>query len=131
LSLEGADKALAVARLALDKKASGVVVLRMEGLVTFTEYFVICSGGNTQHVRAIVDHIEEALSREKINPLGIEGRSYGHWVLMDYNDVVAHVFDEETRQYYELEKLWLDAPRVPLDEDTDTLAGKDKRQKRG
>lgn len=89
----------------------------MKGLVTFTDYFVVCSAESTQWVKAIVDHIEETLSKRKLRPLGIEGRQYSHWVLMDYGDTVVHVFEQETRQYYELEKLWLDAPRVLLNED--------------
>jgi ribosome-associated protein len=99
----------------------------MKGLVSFTDYFVLCSGESTQQVKAIVDHIEEALSGRRVKPLGIEGRGFGHWVLMDYNDVVVHVFEAETRRYYELEKLWLDAPRVPVDEDTNPLGRKNER----
>ncbi|GAB4390387.1 MAG: ribosome silencing factor [Thermodesulfovibrionales bacterium] len=131
MSLEGAERALAVARLALDKKASDVVVLEMRDLVAFTDYFVICSGQSSQQVKAIVEHIEETLANKKVKPLGVEGRGHGRWVLMDYNDVIVHVFDEDTRKYYELEKLWLDAPRVPLDEDKVNLARKDERKARG
>jgi ribosome-associated protein len=94
--------------------------------VTFAAYFVICSGDSGQHVKAIVDNIENGLSGLKIKPLGIEGRTHAHWVLMDYDDVVAHVFEEETRSFYELEKLWLDAPLVPLDEDSDNMGWKDE-----
>lgn len=121
------EKALRIARLALDKKAGGVVVLDMRGLTTFTEYFVICSGESTTQVRTIAERIDEVLSAEKIRPLGIEGLDYCRWVLLDYNDVVVHVFEAETRDYYGLEKLWLDAPRVMLDEGQDTLDRKNKR----
>lgn len=82
-------------------------------------------------MKAIVEHIEEYLAGENVKPMGVEGRGHGRWVLMDYNDVVVHVFDEETRRYYELDKLWLDAPRVPVDEDKDNLGGKDERKARG
>lgn len=127
MSIGGTEKALRIARLALDKKASDVQVLEMKGLTSFTDYFVLCSGQSTQQVKAIVEHIEEALSGERIKPLGVEGRGYGHWVLMDYNDVIVHVFEAETRRYYELEKLWLDAPRIPVDEDTNPLGRENKR----
>jgi ribosome-associated protein len=99
--------------------------------VTFAAFFVICSGVSTQQVGAIVDHVQEGFSRLRIKPLGVEGRGHGHWVLMDYDDVVVHVFEEETRRYYELEKLWLDAPRVPVHEDTDHLGRADQRAARG
>jgi ribosome-associated protein len=127
LALVNREKALKIARLALDKKADDVRVLDLRGLVSFTDFFVICSGESTQKVKAIVDNIEDGLSGKKIRPLGIEGRTFGHWVLMDYDDVVVHVFEGETRSYYELEKLWLDAPVVPVDEDKDNLGRKDKR----
>lgn len=115
-----------MARLALDKKADDVKVLDLSGLVSFTDFFVICSGESTQKVKAIVDNIEEGMSEKKIRPLGIEGRTFGHWVLMDYDDVVVHVFEAETRSYYELEKLWLDAPVVAVDEDKNIMDRKSK-----
>ena len=77
---------------------------------------------------AIVEHVERALKKSGVKPLRIEGLRYLHWVLMDYGDVIVHVFEKETRAYYELEKLWLDAPRIPIDEEgTDNLGGKDTR----
>jgi ribosome-associated protein len=126
LSSSGREKALEAVRLALEKKAVDPVVLEMSDLVSFTDYFVVCSGENTQQVRAVVDNIEEGLSREKIKPMGVEGRGYGHWVLLDYGDVVVHVFERRTREFYDLEKLWLDARRLEVNEDSNTLAGKDK-----
>lgn len=65
-------------------------------------------------MKAIADHVEEVLRRSGVKPLGAEGRDYAHWVLLDYGDVIVHVFEGETRAYYELEKFWLDAPRIPL-----------------
>jgi ribosome-associated protein len=99
----------------------------MKDLVAFTDYFVVCSGESTTQVKAVAEHIEETLSKEKVRPLGVEGFDYSHWVLMDYGDVIVHVFEDETRRYYELEKLWLDAPRVQLNEDKGALGRKDKR----
>lgn len=80
------------------------------------EYFVICSGASTTQVRAIVEAIKENFSKNRIRPIGIEGLNYSHWVLMDYGDVIMHVFEDETREYYQLEKLWLDAPRINVEE---------------
>jgi ribosome-associated protein len=111
---------------ALDRKALELVVLDMAGLVMYTDFFVICSGQSTQQVKAIVERIEEGLKGGGIRPQGVEGRTFAHWVLMDYGDVIVHVFEEETREFYELDKLWMDAPRVAVDEDTDILGREDQ-----
>lgn len=111
-SLEKAKKVLSLAE---DKKARAPVILELKDLTILTDYFVICSGESTTQVRAIAEHIEEGLAQSGIRPLSIEGAAYSHWILMDYGDVIVHVFEEETRHYYELEKLWLDAPRITKD----------------
>lgn len=131
MSLDSREKALEIAGLALKKKAHDLRVLDMAGLVTFTDYFVICSGRNVQQVRAVVESVGEGLSKRKIKPGGVEGMGYAHWVLMDYGDVIIHVFEEQTREYYGLDKLWLDAPEVPVDENQDIRGGQDKRAVRG
>lgn len=112
--LSARDKALAIARLVLDKKASDAVVLEMKEITSFTDYFVICSGESTTQVRTIAEYVAEKLREEGIKPIGVEGLSHARWVLLDFNDVVLHVFEAETREFYQLEKLWLDAPRLPL-----------------
>lgn len=99
----------------MDKKAAGVLVLELKGLSVIADFFIICSGESTTQVRAIAEAIEENFSKKGIRPAGIEGLNYSHWVLMDYGDVIIHVFEEETRAYYQLEKLWLDAPRMPVE----------------
>lgn len=109
---DGREKALLIAGLAADKKAAGVVILRMEGLTTFTDYFVICSGQSATHVKTITEHILEGLRARGLKPAGVEGTAARQWVLIDCGDVVVHVFDEETRAFYDIEKLWLDAPRL-------------------
>lgn len=103
----------------------------MKELTAFTDYFVIASGESTTQVRAVAGHIEETLLKgapevKKQRPLGMEGLGSCTWVLMDYSDVIMHVFEEDTREYYKLEKLWLDAPRIKIDEAEDTLGRKDK-----
>jgi len=75
---------------------------------------VICSGDNPVQIKAIAEAIEEGLAKSKIYPMGIEGLDFARWVLMDYGDVVIHIFNEEARAYYELERLWMDAPRIEL-----------------
>ena len=104
-----------------------MVVLDLSGLTVIADYFVVCSGESTTQVKAIADHIEHELRELEIRPSGVEGRENAHWILMDYGDVVVHIFEEETRAYYELEKFWLDAPRISYNgEDKDSLGRKDK-----
>jgi ribosome-associated protein len=112
--LESKDKALEAARAALDKKAKDILILDLNSLTTIAEYFVICSGESTTQVKAITELIKEKFDEAGIKPLGIEGLNYSHWVLMDYGDVIIHIFEEETRTFYELEKLWIDAGRVQI-----------------
>ncbi|HXW68681.1 MAG TPA: ribosome silencing factor [Dissulfurispiraceae bacterium] len=100
----------------------------MKDLTVIADYFVICSGESTTQVKTIAEHIRENLLENGIAPLRIEGFQYARWVLIDYGDAIIHVFEEETRQYYELEKLWLDAPRITLsDEDKDNMDREDER----
>jgi len=100
----------------MDKKAKDVIILELKDLSIIADYFLICSGESTTQVKAIADAIGEKFSKRGMRPLGIEGLNNSRWVLIDYGDVIIHVFEEETRDYYQLEKLWLDAPRIPVEE---------------
>jgi len=113
-TLESREKALELARVAFDKKAKNVLVLDLKGLTIIADYFVICSGESTTHVKAIAESIEEKTKMAGIRPLGIEGLTHSHWVLMDYGDVMIHIFEEGTRSFYGIEKLWMDAQSIPL-----------------
>lgn len=95
-----------------DRKAEGLKVLHLAPVSDFTDYFLICSGGNERQVQAIANAVDEALRAEKVRPLHVEGLRGGTWVLLDYGAFVVHVFEAETRRYYGLEKLWTDAPEV-------------------
>ncbi len=110
--IEGQDLALKIADLAEDLKASDVMVMDLRKLSNFSDYFVICSGDSDTHARAIADHVVDELEAQKINVLHQEGSDWGLWVLLDYGDVVVHVFEKDTRQYYDLERLWGDADIV-------------------
>lgn len=103
-------------RLALSKKGFDVRVLNLKGLSSVCDYFVIVSGGADMHVKAIAESIDEGLSEVGESPYHIEGMEDGNWVLLDYVDVVVHVFRERTRQFYALEKLWGDAAAEELAE---------------
>ena len=96
----------------LEKKAESVVVLDVRGLTSIADAFIICSGRSNRQVSAVADHVERYLKKEGIRPLSIEGRKEGHWVLMDYGQVIIHVFYTETRTFYDLEGLWVDAKRI-------------------
>ena len=111
-NLPSRDLARLIAQAALDLKATGLEVLDLRALSSFTSYFVLANGRSDRQVQAICDRIVENLKKKKKSPIGIEGYAQGHWVLIDFGDVVAHIFYEEVRNFYALEKLWGDAPRV-------------------
>ncbi|MDZ7385598.1 MAG: ribosome silencing factor [candidate division KSB1 bacterium] len=110
--------ALRIADLSLDKKASSVLVMDLRGLCSFTDYFVLCTGASDTQVKAITDHIEEELSKEHIEPWHREGYTHLRWVILDYIDVVAHIFQPEVREFYGLEQLWGDAEVIEVSEES-------------
>ena len=110
------DLAVAAARAAADKQGERVVVLDVRDLIVITDYFVISSGGSQRQVRTIVDEVERALRTQGVKPVRREGEREGGWVLLDFVDVVVHVFAPEERDYYDLERLWRDAPTVEWEE---------------
>ncbi|MBI5102386.1 MAG: ribosome silencing factor [Nitrospirae bacterium] len=126
-SLKGIDNALRAAGAAQSKKAQDLVVLDLTGLTYIADYFVICSGESTTQVRAIADAVTEELSSIGARPSGVEGLNYGHWVLLDYGDVIVHIFEKETRYFYDLEKLWMDAKVIKTDEDKPDMGRQNKR----
>ena len=96
-------------------KAYDIVVLDICGLASFADNFIICSGRSHRQVTAIAESVEQDLKAKGIKPLGIEGLREGHWVLMDYGDVIIHVFYEPVRIFYDLEGLWSDAKRIKVE----------------
>jgi ribosome-associated protein len=108
-------KARRAARAALDKKAIDLTVLDVQGVSSVTDYFLVCSGRSAPHVKTIADAIREELKEDGVRPLHAEGHPESGWVLLDYGDVLMHVFLEDTRAYYALERLWGDAPSIPVD----------------
>ena len=101
-----------VVNAALDKKARDVVVLDLSASGAFTDYFVVCSGQTGRQVRAVVDGILEQLRERDARPSHVEGYDHGEWVLIDCFDIIVHVFTEETRRFYDLDRLWGSAARV-------------------
>jgi len=105
-----------MAELANDKKAVDTVILELKELSTIADFFVICSGDNAAQIKAIAESIDEYFSKKKVFPIGKEGLDFARWVLIDYGDIVIHIFNQEARGYYDLEKFWIDAPRININE---------------
>lgn len=101
---------------AAGRKATDIVVLDLRKAAAFTDYFVICTGQNTRQIKAISDAVEETLAKRRVKPTHVEGYQRAEWVLLDYFDFVVHVFSEETRTFYGLERLWGSATPVDLHE---------------
>jgi ribosome-associated protein len=115
------DKTLLLARFALEKKACDLVVMAVRELTSIADYFIICSGRSDRQVQSIAQGIEENLSGAGLSPLSVEGANRGHWVLMDFSDVIVHIFYEPVREFYDLDGLWDHAPRIELPEPYSTL----------
>jgi ribosome-associated protein len=118
LGLSGSEIAEIGARAALDIKANNVVVLDLRGLSSVADFFVICSGNSDTHVEGITSNIEKKLYEENIKLWHREGEKKTSWILLDYIDVIIHIFTEEARSFYGLERLWGDAPVIYYDEET-------------
>ena len=117
--------ALTAARAAADKQGADTVVLEVGKVLAITDTFVITSGSNSRQVRTIAETVEERVKQAGgPGPLRIEGLDDLRWVLMDYGDFVVHVFLDEARRYYDLERLWADAPRVAWDDDGPAAAAR-------
>lgn len=105
-------------KAALDKKASDVVVLDLRHTPAFTDFFLICSGQNTRQVQAISDAIEETLRAARVRPSHVEGYDRAEWILMDFFTFIVHVFTPQTRAFYSLERLWGDAERISISDES-------------
>lgn len=111
---EARELATAVAIAALDKKASGLEVIDVAGRVDYADFLVLMSGRSDRHVAALSQSIEEALRKKGRRALSVEGLPHANWVLMDFGDVVVHVFQDDARSTYDLDGLWMDARRIPV-----------------
>jgi ribosome-associated protein len=119
-------------RLALhaagDRKAHDLVVLDLREVASFTDYFVIASGTNVRQVQAVADAVQEQLRKQLgVKPARVEGYNSAEWVLLDYGDFIFHVFEEKSRRFYDLERLWRDAARVPLPPEAEGGPSRDER----
>jgi ribosome-associated protein len=117
------NKALLLTRAALDKKACDLVVLDVRELTSMADYFIICSGRSDRQVQSIAQGLQEDAGEVGVKPFAVEGTQRGHWVLMDFSDVIVHIFYEPVREFYDLDGLWGDAPRAKLPEPYAKLVG--------
>lgn len=120
------ERVLECSRAALDRKAYDLVVLDVGALTSIGDYFIICSGRSDTQVQAIAEGVRDHLAALGVEPLAVEGLERGQWVLIDYGDVVVHVFQVPVRSFYDLDKLWARAPQVELPEPFQTQARSQK-----
>ncbi len=120
--VDSLPKAITAAEAALEKKAYDLVVLSSEHLASIADYFLIATGRSDIQVQAIARGIEERMRQSGIRPLAIEGLQHAHWVVLDYDDVVVHIFYEPVREFYRLERTWGDAQYITLPEPFKTQA---------
>jgi ribosome-associated protein len=106
--------ALAIAKAGLDKKAEEVLLLDVRGLTSYADYFVVMTADSDRQAGAIADHVESEMKNAGVTKVGVEGYESGRWILVDYGDVVAHVMNKEAREFYDIEGLWADAPRMTI-----------------
>jgi ribosome-associated protein len=114
--VDSLNKTLAIVEAALEKKSYDLVVLQVEHLASIADYFVIAAGRSDVQVQSIARGIEERMDRDAERALSIEGFNHGHWIVLDYNDVVVHLFFEPVRDFYRLESTWTDAREIELPE---------------
>ncbi|PIV98951.1 MAG: ribosome silencing factor [Deltaproteobacteria bacterium CG17_big_fil_post_rev_8_21_14_2_50_51_6] len=123
--METIEKAKMLFNILNERKAVDPVLIEVTGITSIADYFIIASGSSTRQVQAITRHLEKRMREAGIKPLGIEGEQNAQWVLMDYGDVIIHIFYEDVRKFYDLEGLWVDAPRLEA-KDLDQSTSLDK-----
>ena len=114
------DKALICVDIIRERKATDLVLFEVGTLTSIADYFLIASGKSSRQVQAIAQHLRSRMKEEGFTRFGVEGERDGHWILVDYGDIVIHLFYQPVREFYDLEGLWVEAPRVNIDRDRDT-----------
>ena len=112
--MQAIEKAKKIAECLDNKKGRRITVIEVGELTSISDYFVIASGGSAAQVKAMADEVEEKLREAGYTPVHVEGYQVATWILLDYSDVVVHIFLEETREFYDIERLWTDAKKIEL-----------------
>jgi len=115
--MEAIDKAKACSRYAEEKKANDILMLELQGLTDIADYFVLANGTSERHVKTLSEHIETSMKGDGIKPFSVEGYNDGRWVIIDYRDVIVHLFLEPLRELYDLESLWIEAKNCRLEKE--------------
>ena len=111
--MDSLEKALFCAETANNNKAIDLVILELKNETALTDYFIICNGTSDRHIKAMAEDIEHKLKEKGIKALGKEGMQESKWILLDYDDVIIHIFQKEERDFYDLERLWDECPKIP------------------
>ncbi len=115
--METIDKVKMCSKYAEEKKADDVLMLELAGLTDIADYFVLANGTSERHVKTISEHIEASMKKDGIKPFSVEGYNDGRWVIIDYRDVIVHIFLEPLRELYDLESLWIEAKKHRLEKE--------------
>jgi len=115
--MESLDKARLCTKIIKERKAINPILFEVAGLTSITDYFIVASGASNRQVQAISKHVMRRMREEGFRAYGVEGEQEGHWVLMDYGDIIIHIFYQPVREFYDLEGLWTEAPQVEVEGD--------------
>ncbi len=118
---ETKKRVLLFVNAALERKAEGLTILKVHELTSLADYFILMSGSSDRQVQATAAYIRETLKKSDIYPLGVEGEQAGRWILMDYGDIVVHIFYEPVREFYDIDSLWSDAPKMEIGDNVQRL----------
>jgi len=118
---ETKKRVLLFVNAALERKAEGLTVLKVHELTSLADYFILMNGSSDRQVQATSGYIRETLKNLNIVPLGVEGEQTGRWILMDYGDIVVHIFYEPVREFYDIDSLWSDAPKMEIGDNVQKL----------
>lgn len=111
------DKAKLCLRIIKERKAIDPILFEVGALTSITDYFLVASGNSSRQVQAIMRHLQRRMREQGFKAYGVEGEQEGHWILMDYGDIIIHLFYEPSREFYDLEGLWIEAPRVNMEDE--------------
>jgi ribosome-associated protein len=120
--METLDKALLASKIIKERKAVNPILFEVGKLTTITDYFLVASGKSSRQVQAIYRHLTRKMRENGMKAFGVEGEREGHWILIDYGDLVVHIFYQPVREFYDLESLWIEAPRIDTNEEKGTDA---------
>lgn len=121
LDLTTQQRVLLCVNAALEKKPKDLIILKIKEISSFADYYILMSGSSDREVQALASAIQEKMKKSGFLPLGTEGATYGKWILLDYIDIVVSIFYEPIRPFYDVERLWSDAPIMEIPEDTKEL----------